>query len=90
MNVLKRIGRFLNFESRKTIYHAFIMSAFNCCPLIWHFCIKANTNKLERINYRALRFVIQDHESSYEALLQKIEGSALHIGRLRKVAIVTY
>ena len=29
INVLKRIGRYLNFESRKAVYHAFIMSTFN-------------------------------------------------------------
>ena len=46
INVLKRIGQYLNFESRKAIYHAFIMSIFNFCPLIWHFCSKANTEKL--------------------------------------------
>ena len=48
INVLKRIGQFLNFESRKAVYHAFIMSIFNFCPLIWHFCSKANTEKLEK------------------------------------------
>ena len=26
MNVLKRIDKYLNFESRKAVYHAFIMS----------------------------------------------------------------
>ena len=55
INVLKRIGQYLNFESRKAIYHAFIMSIFNFCPLIWHFCSKANTEKLEKINHRALK-----------------------------------
>ena len=48
INVLKRIGKILNFESKKTIYHAFIMSNFNFCPLIWHFCSKGNTEKLEK------------------------------------------
>ena len=38
INVLKRIGNFLHFQSKKTIHHAFIMSNFNFCPLIWHFC----------------------------------------------------
>ena len=71
INVLKRIGKFLNFESRKAVYHAFIMSIFNFCPLIWHFCSKPNTEKLEKINYRALKFVFQDFTSSYEGLLFK-------------------
>ena len=48
IDVLKRIGKYLNFESRKSVYHAFIMSIFNFCPLIWHFC--SNSKKLENIN----------------------------------------
>ena len=28
INVLKRISKYLNFESRKAVYHAFIMSTF--------------------------------------------------------------
>ena len=37
LNVLKRIGKFLNFESRKSIYHAFIMSNFIFSPLFGTF-----------------------------------------------------
>ena len=53
INVLKQIGQYLNFESRKAVhlYHAFIMSIFNFCPLTWHFCSKSNTGKLEKINF---------------------------------------
>ena len=29
INALKRIGKYLNFECRNVIYHAFIMSIFN-------------------------------------------------------------
>ena len=57
INVLRRIGKYLNFESRKAVYHAFIMSTFNFCPLVWHFCSKSNTEKLERIHFRALKFI---------------------------------
>ena len=69
INVLKRIGNFLNFQSRKTIYHAFIMSNFNFCPLIWHVCSKRNTDKLDKVHFRALKFIFQDFDSSYETLL---------------------
>ena len=57
INILRRIGKYLNFESRKAVYHAFIMSTFNFCPLVWHFCYKSNTEKLERIHFRALKFM---------------------------------
>ena len=90
IKVLKRIGKFLNFESRKAVYHAFIMSIFNFCPLIWHFCSKSNTEKLEKINYRALKFVFQDFSSSYEELILKAGTTTLHLSRLRTLAIETF
>ena len=90
INVLKRIGKFLNFESRKTIYHAFIMSNFNFCPLIWHFCSKGNTEKLEKIHFRALKFIYQDFNSNYEVLLEKAGSTTLHLSRLRMLAIETF
>ena len=90
INVLKTIGKFLNFESRKTIYHAFIMSNFNFCPLIWHFCPKGNTEKLEKVHFRALKFIFQDFNSTYDILLERAGSTTLHLSRLRFLAIETF
>ena len=43
LNVLKRIGLHLNRLSKLTIYYSFILSNFNYCPLVWHFCGENNT-----------------------------------------------
>jgi hypothetical protein len=48
LNVLKRIGCFLSKVNKLTIFHTFILSNFNFCPLAWHFCNKSNTSKLEK------------------------------------------
>ena len=64
--VLKRIGHLLIFQGKVAIFQSFIASSFNYCPLIWHFCSQANTNKLES----ALRFVHNDNASPYVDLLQ--------------------
>ena len=77
-------------HTRKAVYHAFIMSIFNFCPLIWHFCSKSNTEKLEKINYRVLQFVFQDYCSSYEELILKAGTTTLHLSRLRTLAIETF
>ena len=66
------------------------MSIFNFCPLIWHFCSKPNTVKLEKINYRALKFVFQDFTSSHEDLIFKAGTTTLHLSRLRTLAIETF
>ena len=50
--VLKRIGHFLTVEGKLMIYKSFIMSNFNYCPLIWHFCSQTSTIKLEKIKER--------------------------------------
>lgn len=89
-NALGRIAKHLTIEGRKAIYHAFIMSNFNFCPLVWHFCSKMNTKKLEKVNYRALRFVFQDFNVSYEELLLKMKSCNLEVQRLRLVAIETF
>ena len=46
LNVLQRLSKFLSVETRLLIFKSFIQSNFNYCPLVWHFCSKANTEKL--------------------------------------------
>jgi hypothetical protein len=42
---------------RVTIYFSFIMSNFNYCPIVWHFCGETNTRKIEKIQERVLRIL---------------------------------
>ena len=41
-NVLRRLSKFLSEDTRLLIFKYFIQSNLNYCPLIWHFCSKAN------------------------------------------------
>ena len=90
INVLKRIGQHLPLACRKLIYHSFIMSSFNFCPLVWHNCSKRNTNKLERLHYRALKFIYQDFSSSYDDLIERAGVSTLEMRRMRQLAIEVF
>jgi hypothetical protein len=54
LNVLKRVGKYLNRLGKLTIYHSFILSNFNYCPVTWHFCNEQSTKKMEKIQERAL------------------------------------
>ena len=89
LNVLQRLSKFLSVETRLLIFKSFIQSNFNYCPLVWHFCSKANTEKLEKLQYRALRIVFHDYISSYESLLSKVNLPTLHMNRLRCIATET-
>jgi hypothetical protein len=90
LNVLKRIGRYLNKLGRLTIYYSFILSNFNYCPVTWHFCSEKNTKKMEKIQERALRFIYNDYVLNYEELLEKSKMPSLKVRRLRSIAIETF
>ena len=78
---------FLSKLNKLTIFHSFILSNFNFCPLAWHFCSKANTIKLEKIQERALRFIYEDYNSTYEELLHIAKVPSLQIRRMRTIAL---
>ena len=90
LNVLKRIGRNLCRLGKLNVYYSFIMSNFNCCPLVLHFCGKVNTKKIEKIQERALRFIYQDYNSSYDALLNKSQLPSHGVRRLRAIALEAF
>ena len=66
------------------------MSNFSYCPLTWHFCTEQNSNKIEKIQERALRFIYNDSDSSYETLLQNSKLPSLKIQRMRTTALETF
>ena len=71
LNILKRIGKYFTKLGRLTIYYSFIFSNFKYCPVTWHFCNEQNTNKMEKIQFRALKFIYDVTDSTYEELLTK-------------------
>ncbi len=86
LNVLGRLRKFLDEKSKLLVFKSFILSHFNYCSIIWHFCSEANTQKMEKIQERALRFVYNDETSSYCILLEKASLTSLHLTRLRRIA----
>ena len=57
LNVLCRLSSLLDEKTKSIIYRTYILSNFNYCPLVWHFCGTTNKNKMEKIQKRALKFV---------------------------------
>ena len=90
INVLLRLSKYLSTETKILIYKSFIRSNFNYCPLVWHFCSKTSSAKMEKLQYRALRLVFNDFDSSYETLLKKVNMPTLHVSRIRLMAIETF
>ena len=63
------------------------MSNFNYCPLVWHFCGERATNKMEKIQERALRFIYDDYKNPYKYLLKKSQLPCLKLRRIRSMAL---
>ena len=85
--VLKRLGGFLTKQGKLVIYNSFIASNFSYCPLAWHFCSASSTNKLEKVQERALRFINNDHTSSLNDLLKSTNTQpSLHVRRIKQMA----
>ena len=57
---------------------------------MWHFCPETSSAKMEKFQYRALRLVFNDFDSSYETLLERVNMPTLHISRIRLIAIETF
>ena len=90
LNVLQRLKRVLDYKSRMAIYNSFVMSNFNYCPIVWMFTSKKSLEKIENIQKRALRFVLNDYQSNYHDLLNKSEATGIKIMTLRLLAIEVY
>ena len=87
LNVLQRLRGSLDYSSRLSIYKSFIMPNFNYCPVVWMFTSKSSLSKLESIQKRALRFVLNDYTSDYFELLDKANVPGMKIMALRYLAI---
>ena len=88
--VLQRLSKHLDYKARMAIFRCFILSHFGYCNLVWHFCGVSNTAKLERLQYRALKFVHQDWNSSYEDLLERSQLPTLELARTRSILLEVY
>jgi len=87
LNAISRLQHYMNQKEKEAIINSFIYSNFNYCPLVWHFCSCKSSHKIEQIQKRCLRIILNDHESDYETLLQKSNKETMNIKRMRSIAI---
>ena len=88
--VLKRIGKVLTKQGRMIIYNSFILSNFNYCPIVWHFCSKRSSDKMEKLQERGLRFVTEDYSFPLHVILNQTKSKLLHVNRIQTIANEAY
>ena len=82
-----RLKRFLGFEEKKTLINSYFYSNFNYCPVVWMFSSAKSLNKVESLQKRALRFLYDNYDSSYESLLKLAGKSTIIVTRIRSLCI---
>ena len=69
------------------IVNSFIYANFNYCPLVCHFSNCESIRKIEKIQKRCLRIILDDYDSDYDVLLRKSGKVTMEIKLLRVLAI---
>ena len=69
------------------IENSFIYTNFNYCLLVWHFSTCELIRKIEKIQKRFLRIVLDDYDSDYDILLRKCGKVTMEKKRFRIAAI---
>ena len=88
LNVLKRFKKnFTGFKEKKILVQSFVYSNFNYCPFVWYFSSAKSLQKIEQLQERALRFLYNDHTSSYNDLLLKSDKGTMLVARQRTLCI---
>ena len=87
LNALSRLQKYMGKSEKEAIINSFILSNFNYCPLVWHFSSCESIRKIEKIQKRCLRIILNDYESDYETLLRNSNKPTMEIRRLRTLAV---
>ena len=78
--------RYMDSQEMKTIINSFIYANLSCCPFVWHFCSCRSSRKIEQIQKRCLRVILDDYTIDYKTLLEKGKTSTMNVKRMRTLA----
>ena len=87
LNALIRLKRFLAFEEKKALINSYFYSNFNYCPLVWMFDNAKSSNEVEPLQKRALYFLYDNYDSSYQSILEFAGKSTMNVTKIRSLCI---
>ena len=90
INVLSRLCCSLTTEAKLLLMQSFILSHFNFCSIIWHYCSMRDLRKIEKLQYKALKYVYNDFNSSYTDLRIMANRPLMYIERQRSILLEVY
>ena len=86
LNVTCRLAKFLGNNEKIAMINSFVYSNFNYCSLVWNFCSCESSHKIEKIQKRYLKLVLDDQECDYGNLIKKNGSTTMEIKKLRTLA----
>ena len=89
-NALARISKLTLLTRRKKIMNSVIKAQFTYCPLIWMFFSKGCYKRINKINERSLRWILNDYESSFDDLLFTLNEKTIHQRRINVLLTERY
>ena len=90
LNALIRLNCLLGIDEKKVLVNSFVLSNFNYCPLVWFISSTKSWKKIENLQKRAFRFLLNDYESSYEKLLEKSGKSTINLRSHRSLCLEVF
>ena len=78
LHALARIAHYMDFEKRRSLMKAFVISQLNHCRVIWMFHNRSLNNRINKIHERALRVVHQNKNLSFSELLVLDNAVTIH------------
>ena len=90
LNALSRIHKYIGFQKKKMLLDCFIFSNLTYCLLVWHFSSAALSQKIERVQERALRLLYNDSFCRCNSLLSNAEWPTMEVNHLWKLAIEVF
>ena len=90
LNALSKINHYMKQTQKEILLPSFIISHFSYCPLIWMFCSKKSTKKINAVHERSLRIIRNDYESLYPLLLEEAHQITFHQRCINSFMIEVY
>ena len=88
--VISRFRKLLSIQTKLTLYKAYILPHFTHCSTVWMHCGKTASDKLEKLNKRALRLIFNDNVSTYTTVLDIANMPSLHDRRVQDMCCLLY
>ena len=89
LRILQRLSSYIDEHYRMTIiFRSFVL--INYCSLVWNFCETVHASKMERIQFRALKYIYNDVSTSYEELLARANLPTLELHRKREILVEVF